>query len=340
MEFGRGIIRNDCFSQQLDKDMQHKQTELIDSHSRHIKKLRLNLLDACNMRCMYCMPKNQTFKSISNLLTPAEMKKIVANLLKFGVNEVRLTGGEPLLHPQFQEIVKGLSGLDLKKLGLTTNGILLDKQLPFLKEYGVNSINVSLDSLEAKSFAFITNNDVFDRVFASVLKAKELGFNVKLNTVMLKNINFEEIENFLDFSAKHDIEVRFLEMMKIGYARQHFDRHFVSADQAIERIALSWDLHQKKMPADSTSFNFIAHKKEKVAQVGFIASETKPFCDGCSRLRLSNEGVLRPCIMINEGPSIRDLDVEGYEFVLRDLIEKKPTYRLEGNLKQMNEIGG
>lgn len=313
---------------------------LVDSKGRTIKKLRLNLLDTCNMRCMYCMPENQTFKPLKKLLNPNEMKKIVANLLRFGVNEVRLTGGEPLMHPQFQEIIKALSPLKLQKLAITTNAILLEKHLDFLKEHNVKSINISLDSLKPESFAYITKKDIFNEVFKSVLKAKEMGFHIKTNTVMLKNINFEEIEDFLEFSAKYNIEVRFLEMMKIGYARQYFERHFVSAEEAISRVSNSWQLNSIQMPLDSTSFNFKAIKDKSIAQLGFIASESKPFCNGCSRIRLSNEGILRPCIMINEGPSIRDLDINGYEFVLKDLIEKKPTQRLEGSLHQMNEIGG
>ncbi len=324
----------------MDKNLKDKTTKLIDDHGRHIKKLRLNLLDTCNMRCMYCMPEDQKFKPLEDLLSPIEMKKIVANLKGFGIEEVRLTGGEPLMHPQFKEVIKELSKLKLKKLSVTTNAILLDKHLDFLKDHNIKDINISLDSLRAKSFAYITKKDVFKKVLGATLKAKELGFNIKTNTVMLKNINFEEIEDFLAFSSKYDIEVRFLEMMKIGYARQYFDRHFVSAKEAIDRVSKTWTLDQKQMPQDSTSFNYIAKQNDSSAQLGFIASETQPFCSGCSRLRLSNEGILRPCIMINEGPSIRDLDVNGYEFVLADLINKKPIERLEQTIHQMNEIGG
>jgi cyclic pyranopterin phosphate synthase len=291
--------------------------KLIDSHGRRLKKLRLNLLDACNMRCLYCMPIDQKFKKLNSLLSPTEITNIVANLKTFGIEEVRLTGGEPLLHPKFKAIVKELSALNLKKLGLTTNAILLDENLDFLKEHGISSINISFDSLDPKSFEFITKTNKYEEVKAAILKARAMGFTIKLNTVMLKNINFEEVDQFLEFAAEHDIEVRFLELMKIGEALQYFNRHFVSAEEILSRISKNWKLEKIEMPKDSTSF-----------------------CNGCSRLRLSNQGTLRPCIMINEGPNLSDLPLVDYEMTLKELIEKKPNTRLHSNNLKMNEIGG
>jgi len=313
---------------------------LVDSHGRRMKKLRLNLLDACNMRCMYCMPEDQKFNKLSDLLSPDQIKTIVTNLTQFGIEEVRLTGGEPLMHPQFREILTALTKCDLKKLAITTNAILLDKEIDFLIENNVKSLNISFDSLNENSFNFITKTKTFQKVLSSILKANDLGFNIKINAVMMKNINFEEVDQFLEFSSKHNIEVRFLELMKIGQALQYYDRHFVSADQIIEKISNNWDLTKVPMPNDSTSFNYIATNGEMKAKIGFIASESKPFCGGCSRLRLSNKGVLRPCIMINEGPNISETPIEQYSAVLNELINKKPNYRIEETKIKMNEIGG
>ena len=314
--------------------------KLVDSHGRRMKKLRLNLLDACNMRCMYCMPEDQKFNKLSDLLTPEQIKTIVTNLTQFGIEEVRLTGGEPLMHPQFREILSALKKCDLKKLAITTNAILLDKEMDFLIENNIKNLNISFDSLNENSFNFITKTITFQQVLNSILKANDLGFNIKINAVMMKNINFEEIDQFLEFSSKHNIEVRFLELMKIGQALQHYERHFVSADQIIEKISENWKLTKVPMPNDSTSFNYIATNGEKKAKIGFIASESKPFCGGCSRLRLSNKGVLRPCIMINEGPNISETPIEQYSAVLNELINKKPNYRIEETKIKMNEIGG
>ena len=289
---------------------------------------------------MYCMPEDQKFNKLSDLLSPDQIKTIVTNLTQFGIEEVRLTGGEPLMHPQFREILTALTKCDLKKLAITTNAILLDKEIDFLIENNVKSLNISFDSLNENSFNFITKTKTFQKVLSSILKANDLGFNIKINAVMMKNINFEEVDQFLEFSSKHNIEVRFLELMKIGQALQYYDRHFVSADQIIEKISNNWDLTKVPMPNDSTSFNYIATNGEMKAKIGFIASESKPFCGGCSRLRLSNKGVLRPCIMINEGPNISETPIEQYSAVLNELINKKPNYRIEETKIKMNEIGG
>lgn len=328
------------FVPDIGKDRMKKQ--MIDQHGRIIKKLRLNLLDACNMRCLYCMPEDQKFSKINDLLSPESMANIVSNLIDEGIEEVRLTGGEPLLHPHFRKIVEALSPLPLKKLALTTNAILLNRELDFLKEHGIKHINISLDSLKENTFQYITKSDQLSQILQTIEKAKTLDFNLKINNVLLKNINFEEIEDFLNFAHHHDIEVRFLELMRIGHARQYFDRHFVSADEAIQKLSKNWKLESLKMPNDSTSFNFIAINSQtnQTSRIGFIASESRPFCQGCSRLRLSNKGQLRPCIMINEGPQLTNTPKIEYTATISELINKKPIERLYGTTHQMNEIGG
>jgi cyclic pyranopterin phosphate synthase len=312
----------------------------MDKYGRKFSKLRLNLLDACNMRCLYCMPEDQTFSTLQETLSLNDIRRITEHLISSGIKEIRITGGEPLLHPNFKDIVKVLSKLKLEKLALTTNAIKLDKFLPFLKKTNLKYINISLDSLREASFQFITKSHQFHKVLENILLAKASGFKVKLNMVMMKNLNFEEIEDFLAFSAINGIEVRFLEMMKVGHALTSYSRHFVSADEAIERLSKSWKFESIEMPKDSTSFNFIAHKDSLKAQVGFIASESKPFCTDCSRLRLTNRGELRPCMMINEGPNVMDLTQEEMSITLDQLLDKKPNFRIDKNILTMNEIGG
>lgn len=312
----------------------------MDKYGREFTKLRLNLLDACNMRCLYCMPENQSFTSLDKTLSAAEIYSITSNLVSAGIKEIRITGGEPLLHPEFKKIVKALSELELEKLSLTTNAVKLDQYLSFLKQTKVTHINISLDSLIKESFEFITKSSYYQKVIDNILLAKAHGFHIKINMVMMKNLNFEEIEDFLTFSAKNNIEVRFLEMMKVGHALKSFDRHFVSAEEAITKLKNNWRLETIKMPKDSTSFNFIATCGSLKAQVGFIASESKPFCSDCSRLRLTNKGELRPCMMVNEGPSVIGLSSDDMTFTLNELISHKPNFRIDNNPLTMNEIGG
>jgi cyclic pyranopterin phosphate synthase len=315
--------------------------KLVDSHGRHIHKLRLNLLDACNMRCMYCMPEDTKFMAKRYLLSPDNFFNITKNLIEFGVDEIRLTGGEPFLRSDIKEIVIKLSTLKLKKLGITTNAIDLNKHLEYLKDTSLRNINVSLDSLDENTFHFMTKRNVLNLVLDNVLKAKEMGFTIKLNCVVLRNYNFSEVKELIEFSAKHNIELRFLELMKIGVALDYFEKEFVSADEIIKKISeLGHSIDKVPMPIDSTSFNYIVQTIKGPASIGFIASESKPFCGGCSRLRLSADGTLRPCIMVDTGPNLANLDFGEYPKVLAHLIEQKPTGRLEKIERNMNQIGG
>ena len=210
--------------------------KLIDPHGRHIHKLRLALLDACNFRCIYCMPQNPKFLPSKDLLKREEIKYLVNYLVNLGIDEVRLTGGEPTLRSDFCSIVEDLSKLNLKKLGFTSNGIFLKRILPMLSKTNCKHINLSLDSLEEDTFLKMTGSKNLQTVLDSLFKAKELGFNLKINAVLMKGINDHGIEKFVEFSGKYHIEVRFLELMKIGPARDKFNLHFISADEIISRL--------------------------------------------------------------------------------------------------------
>ncbi len=314
--------------------------KLIDPQGRHIHKLRISLLDACNMRCLYCMPEKREFVPTKDCLSAIEIKNISSDLVDLGIDEIRLTGGEPLLRSDIREIIEGLSDLKLNKLGLTTNAIKLKKNLAWLSKTNCKSLNISLDSLNAKKFFDITKTNLFESVLESILMAKEMGFHVKLNTVLMKGVNDDEILDFLEFSAKHDIEVRFLELMKIGVVLPVFDSLFISADEATNIIKEKWKLKSLTVPIDSTSFNFLGESDIGMAKFGFIASESKPFCNGCSRLRLGPEGQLRPCLMTNHGPSLKGLDKDGIHTVLKEIMPLKPTDRVKELDQPMYQIGG
>ena len=171
----------------------------------------------------------------------------------------------------------------------------------------------------------------------AILQAKKMGFNVKINTVLMKGINDHEIFDFMDFSAANDIEVRFLEVMKIGQACGSQDELFMSADNAILKMKEKDGLDIVEVESDSTSFNF---RTDSGAQIGFIASESKPFCGSCSRWRLSADGFLRACLMSNKGVKIRGAHVDSYDELLHSLLPMKPTGRIEHIKQDMNQIGG
>jgi len=287
------------------------------------------------------MPEDTKFLSRKYLLSPENFLQITKNLTEFGVDEVRLTGGEPFLRSDIQEIIEKLSTLPLKKLGITTNGIELNKHLNYLLKTNLHHINFSLDSLNENTFFHMTKKNTLSLVLDNILKAKELGFNIKINCVVMRNYNFSELEEFLKLSSTHDIEIRFLELMKIGIAQDYFYEEFVSAEEIINTIKqLGYSIDRIEMPSDSTSFNYRVQNDGISSNLGFIASETQAFCGDCSRLRLSADGTLRPCLMIADGPNLINLDFNEYKSILRSLIEKKPLNRIEKIERTMNQIGG
>lgn len=310
---------------------------LTDKHQRKLKKLRVSLLDACNMRCFYCMPEHPTFLSSDKLLTSKQIFEICSNLVSFGIDEIKLTGGEPLLRPDFITIVEKLSSLNLSKLSLTTNGLKLKNILPSLAKTNLKNINISVDSLDAKTFHKITKYDGLNRVLDAVVSARELGFNVKVNTVLLNGVNDHELENFIVFSKTHDINIRFLEPMRIGAMLNGHNQHYIPAQEIINKMNHKHKMVRMDDAKDSTSFNYIL---ENGAKIGFIASESKSFCGECSRLRLGATGTLYPCLFVDDGPNLKNIPLTEYPYILERLIDKKPFERIIKIEKPMYAIGG
>lgn len=310
---------------------------LIDDHGRKIRKLRVSLTDKCNLRCHYCMPIDQKFMDESRYLSADEYAEIVSELVGFGVEEVRLTGGEPLLRKSFVEIVEKLSKVGLKKLALTTNGIYLDKYLDVLKANGVFHLNISLDSLDEVNFKKITLGNHLSRVVENIKLASSQGFVVKINTVMMRGINHHELQDFARFSSELGVDVRFLELMRIGFAREEQEKQFISAREMMAILKEHMELKPVLSAHDSTSFNFLTSTG---AQLGFIASESQAFCGACSRWRLSSDGVLRACLLKDDGKNIRGMTANDRSEMYRELLGMKPLMRPYEVTHQMNAIGG
>ncbi len=310
---------------------------LQDTHGRHIHKLRVQLTDACNFRCFYCMPEGTRFYPAHELLAPGEIVQICSALNHLGVDEIRVTGGEPTVRAEFAEIMIGLAGIPWKKFGLTTNGYLLADKLSFLKDIGCHSLNISMDSLDAANFNVITRRPHFQKVLAAIIQAAEMGFTVKVNTVIAKGYNDHELYNFILFAEDHGVEVRFLELMKVGPAIEHHPGQFISADEMIQVLLNRVELTAVTSSIDSTSFGF---QTQRGARIGFIASESKPFCGSCSRLRLTAKGNLRACLFSEAGIDLRNRPLLDYPEILREVMQMKPTGRLEAVGQSMNQIGG
>lgn len=322
---------------EVNTDRLSSHSALIDRHGRRMRKLRVSLLEACNFRCFYCMPEKIYFASQRQALSPAELKRICGALVEAGITQIRITGGEPTLRRDFREAVSALAELPLEKLGMTSNGFYLAPQLEFLRAQGCIWLNISLDSLQESNFNRITRSKGFATVMRTIEQAWELGFQLKLNTVIMRGQNDHELVDFVRFSESTGIPVRFLELMKIGQAQSFQAEAFVSADEMLARLQRDFVLQPVAVEKDSTAFVF---STAKGAQVGFIASESKPFCGHCSRLRLSYDGKLRACLMLNRGQSLRHLDTTELLAVARQVVAWKPYERLESVDQNMHAIGG
>lgn len=310
---------------------------LQDGHGRVMRKLRVSITEACNYRCTYCMPADARFPPANRYLQAEEYPALIEPLARLGIRKVRVTGGEPLLRPGFRNIMRALASVDGITLALTTNGHLLARQLPFLREVGLRSINVSVDSLSPERFACITRGGDLERVLHALRAARDMGFQVKVNTVMAKRVNEDELLAFHDFSATEGIEVRFLEMMRIGLMSAEGGSSLLSAANMLEVLSDWVTLSPLEVERDSTSF---VYESERGARLGFIASESRPFCGDCSRLRLSPTGVLRACLMKTDGLSIRNLDSPAIEAAAAEVIQWKPIERVAFIDQPMYQIGG
>lgn len=310
---------------------------LIDQHGRKIRKLRLSLTDKCNLRCHYCMPVDATFMDEKKYLSSSEYAEIVKELTDYGLEELRLTGGEPLMRKDFNEIISSFSSIPLKKIGLTTNGIYLDRHLDELKKYRVHHLNVSLDSLDEKNFRKITFGNHLKRILSNIETARQMGFNIKINAVAMRGINDHEIFDFIDYSARTGIEVRFLEVMKIGYACNSQEDQFISAREMSALMKTKYSLKPIVKENDSTSFNYLL---DNGAQIGFIASESQAFCGQCSRWRLGADGIMRACLFKDDGLDVKNTTSEERKHIYQSLLGMKPFHRPVEVTHLMNAIGG
>lgn len=283
------------------------------------------------------MPVDSVFMDGNKHLSADEYYFIVKELLDYGLEEIRLTGGEPLMRKGFSEIAYKLCELPLKKIGLTTNAILLDRHIKTLKDTGIHHLNISLDSLNEETFQKITNRDQLKRVLENIDLALEHNMHVKINVVAMKNSNMHELIDFVNFSVQKKIEVRFLELMRIGYACKNQNNEFISAAEIIKVLKDHYELKPITQEQDSTSFNYLL---DNGAQIGFIASESQPFCGHCSRWRLSADGKIFACLLKNNGLSIKNKSRDERLNIYHELLGMKPYLRPKEVAHQMNSLGG
>lgn len=250
------------------------------------------MVDSCNLRCTYCMPENVRFLPPSKLMTAAEMVGIARVFVEAGVRKIRLTGGEPLLRRDASEIIRGLGDLGVE-LAITTNGVFLHEFLHVFQEVGLHSLNVSLDTLRPDRFAQITRRDQFQQVHGNIMSALAQGFRVKVNVVVMRGVNDDELIDLVEWGKDLDLHIRFIEFMPFDGNSWDWSKVFSYSDM-LETIGERYPIHKLSDGPNSTS---------KAHQVpGFrgtfavISTVTQAFCESCNRIRLTAEGKVRNCL--------------------------------------------
>lgn len=282
---------------------------LIDRHGRAVHNLRISVTDRCNFRCRYCMPEQgMTWMKRPDLLTFEELARVTGIMTGLGISKIRLTGGEPLLRQDLHVLVRMIAGIgSLNDIAMTTNGFFLPEQARSLAEAGLHRVTVSLDSLDPVKFSVMTRRDYFERVWNGLDVLETMGVSpIKINTVMIRGINDNEIDAFVHLARTRPFIVRFIEFMPIG-ADDHWSMDkVVPSHEIIERIEASGvklkpiEAHAGH-PADR--FGFTDGKGE----IGFISSVSEPFCSSCNRIRITSDGKLRTCLFSLEETDLRAL---------------------------------
>ena len=282
-------------------------SKLIDSYGRVAKKLRISVTDKCNMRCGYCMPKDNTkWFDTNEVLSFEEIIRLSSIFANLGVEKIRITGGEPLVRPSIEDLIRSIAKInDIRSIGLTTNGLLFLEKVKALKSSGLDSVNISLDSFKENRFKMMTGVNGLDKVISSIQKAKDVGLDVKINTVVVRGWNDDEVVEFANFARRTGITVRFIEFMPLdGTGIWRSDRVF-SKREMIEKIetdigkVIPASEQEMSTPAKHYSFS------DGMGTVGFIPSVTEPFCSQCDRIRLTSDGRFLTCLFENPGYDIK-----------------------------------
>ena len=279
---------------------------MTDSFGRNINYLRVSLTDRCNLRCRYCMPDGVEKLEREAVLTYEEFLRLAALFAQCGIDTVRVTGGEPLVRKGVEQLVAGLKATPgIRKVTMTTNGVLLAQQLPALLNAGLDSVNISLDTLRPEVFRRITARDEFAAVQAGLRAALESPLPVKLNCVPQAGINEGELETIAALARDNDLQVRFIEMMPIGYGAA---MPCISGPELQARFDRRWPgLHPVEGIAfgDGPAVYYTAPGWK--GSIGFITAVHGKFCVSCNRVRLTSLGFLRPCLASEAGCDLRAL---------------------------------
>lgn len=319
---------------------------MLDGYERNIDYARISLTDKCNLRCVYCMPEDKVYENnlINDTLSFNDYKFIINGLSQVGIKKIKFTGGEPLLYPHLIELIKYAHyECNIDDISITTNGIGLNEIAYELKRSGLKSVNISLDSLKSYKYKSITRGGNLTDVLKSINRCLELGIKVKINCVVIKRFNDDEVYDFIEMANYYPIDVRFIELMPLGEGEYFYENGYFNISNFVNEIDELYKIEDEK---GSTARLYQA--KYAKGRIGIITPISCKFCNTCNRIRITSDGKIKLCLHSNEETDIRYYLNKPMIFkeVLKEIILKKPDKHnlLENNssdtYRQMYEIGG
>lgn len=328
--------------------------KLTDALGRTIRDLRISVTDRCNFRCFYCLPHGEPpIASQSKILSYDEIETVCEIFLDLGIEKIRLTGGEPLMRRDLELLVEKLSRhKKIHDLALTTNGYFLPQRAESLKRAGLNRITISLDSLRRETFERMAGADVFDRVMSGIEAAIKAELSpIKINVVVVRGFNENEVVDFAAFARTHDLAVRFIEFMPLDSGHLWSREKVVSGAEIKNRIEERFPLIPVSSARGAQTAARYRFADKSPGEVGFISPVTEPFCGACSRIRLTADGMIRTCLFSTTEHNLRDMmrnhdsPQEITEFITNVVFHKEPHHYINAPgfiqpSRTMSFIGG
>ena len=309
-----------------------------DLFDREISYLRISVTDLCNLRCRYCMPPEDIAeKEHNDILSEDEIILVIKAASELGINKIRFTGGEPLLKKNIVSICRRTSEVKgINEICLTTNGILLPKFAAELKNSGVSRVNISLDTLKPEKYFYITNGGSLDKVLEGINCAEKSGFTIKINTVLIKNFNDDEIPELIKFTQSKNIDLRFIELMPM---LKNFPGEFIANSKILKIIP---DLEYLGIDGVAKIYKL----RNSLGRIGFISPMSELFCSKCNRIRLTSDGFIKPCLHSDAEFFIRNKTKDEIKSAIIQAIKAKPERHFlnlshhSKSQRTMNKIGG
>lgn len=301
--------------------------QLYDRYDRLHNYIRISITDRCPLRCVYCMPKEGLpFFPTERVLSQDEIVQMVENFSEMGISKVRFTGGEPLLRSDVVDIVRRvheIPGID--DISATTNGLYLPRKAAALKEAGLQRLNISLDTFDADRYKKITRGGNIKQVLKGIEVAAELGFMIKLNVVVIKGQNDDEIIDFLNYTRTHNVNIRFIEFMPIGNPLKTWQKEYVGLKSVFDVcVENGLEYEPIELTGNGPSENF--QIKDAVGSFGLIHPISNKFCETCNRLRITPDGYVKACLYWDEEINIRQAipDKEEFQRLIQKALDNKP----------------